>query len=354
MWEASLTQEDSKKIKGIAIIMMMFHHLYAYPAWWKFEYSLPICKWISIDKIAILGEVMKICIPIYAFLSGYGFFLSFRGKGARELLSKTRTKILKILINYWIILFPIAVIVFLWQRGVWDLKRVICNLFGFGELLMPFAWYIGFYLITLSSYSCVYLIISRIEYFKLKLYVGIAYIVLCRIGYYWLSADHQRMLPTIISQILIYSPYIVLGSICAAIKLKLDMSDCIIKLKYRNTVHFFAIIGCLIVKILLKGSTVLDILLVPVLIYGFLYMIKTINSVKIDKILIFLGNHSFNLWMLHGICFVWKFPFYKELQTIIYFPRLIIAILIWYIILMLPFSSCVSECNKRIVKKLNI
>lgn len=61
-------------IKGIAIIFMVIHHLFAFPAWY--------IKGIDYSSVKILGKTLtectlysfKICVNMFAFISGYAYF----------------------------------------------------------------------------------------------------------------------------------------------------------------------------------------------------------------------------------------------------------------------------------------
>ncbi|WP_207618129.1 acyltransferase family protein [Actinobacillus pleuropneumoniae] len=67
-----ITKEQSNFIKGIAICLMLFHHLFTYPE--RFPSQIEII-WLS-DSFhyeKYLGEVGKYCIPLFLFISGYGF-----------------------------------------------------------------------------------------------------------------------------------------------------------------------------------------------------------------------------------------------------------------------------------------
>lgn len=64
--------EMSQVIKGIAIIIMVFHHLFGSSDWVLERncfFSIPMGEYSLEYYVAVFG---KICISIYAFLSGYG------------------------------------------------------------------------------------------------------------------------------------------------------------------------------------------------------------------------------------------------------------------------------------------
>lgn len=63
-------------MKGIAIVIMLFHHMYLSQD--RFEGLNVVFTPFSADRIMYLCRTFKICVPIYAFISGYGLYLSYR------------------------------------------------------------------------------------------------------------------------------------------------------------------------------------------------------------------------------------------------------------------------------------
>ena len=88
-----MKKETTQRIKGIAILIMIFHHFISY------GYGTPVSQpWVE------LGAACKICVGIYAVLSGYGYFFS-KEKSIQYGLKKSWG----LLQEYWISLFTIFV-----------------------------------------------------------------------------------------------------------------------------------------------------------------------------------------------------------------------------------------------------
>ncbi|HSD39952.1 MAG TPA: acyltransferase [Rhodocyclaceae bacterium] len=70
-----LSRDDTNWLKGIAVVLMMCHHLFAFP-----ERILPpatyIPLWPGVDFEGTLAQFGKICVPLFLFLSGYGIACS--------------------------------------------------------------------------------------------------------------------------------------------------------------------------------------------------------------------------------------------------------------------------------------
>jgi hypothetical protein len=97
------SKRDTAMLKGVAILFMLFLHLFCrietdglYTVFLRFQ-GYPLIYYFSIFCDAV--------VPIYCFTSGYGLFaislkrLTWKDNGLR---------VLKLLLNYWIVLFLFA------------------------------------------------------------------------------------------------------------------------------------------------------------------------------------------------------------------------------------------------------
>ena len=69
------TKKQSLAVKGVAILMMLWHHLF-YPGNYA-EFTLN-CWPIMESQAVHIALFSKICVSLFAFISGYGLFLSYR------------------------------------------------------------------------------------------------------------------------------------------------------------------------------------------------------------------------------------------------------------------------------------
>lgn len=70
-----LDKSASAALKGVAILLMLFHHMYRKPSMFdKYGLSFAPFEQANVVDFAI---VCKICVSIFAFISGYGLYLSY-------------------------------------------------------------------------------------------------------------------------------------------------------------------------------------------------------------------------------------------------------------------------------------
>ncbi|MDO5134592.1 MAG: acyltransferase [Eubacteriales bacterium] len=71
-----LRKEDSAALKGAAILMMVFHHCFRTAE--KFQGYELIFSPFTQDQVVRLGLLAKICVSIFAFVSGFGLMYGYQ------------------------------------------------------------------------------------------------------------------------------------------------------------------------------------------------------------------------------------------------------------------------------------
>jgi hypothetical protein len=108
----AFTREDTAILKGLAILMMLFHHLFTY------DYRLAEgVGYISLGSYygskyeTILGAFCQLCVAMFLLLGGYGTWLSY--EHAQNRREKWLHKIGTLYLGFWkvfIIFIPIAIL----------------------------------------------------------------------------------------------------------------------------------------------------------------------------------------------------------------------------------------------------
>lgn len=100
---STLTKKDSLALKGIAILLMIFHHCFLDPG--RFAgYTVSFAPF-SQDFTVSLSYFSKIYVGIFAFISGYGLYLSFskQPNTAKSASAWTVSRTIKTMSGYWFI-----------------------------------------------------------------------------------------------------------------------------------------------------------------------------------------------------------------------------------------------------------
>lgn len=93
----------SLKIKGIAIILMLFHHLFRIPDLYK-GYEI-IWFPLSENLVVSLADMSKICVALFVFISGYGMALKMK-KSAKV---KFADQLINLISRFILLFIPIMI-----------------------------------------------------------------------------------------------------------------------------------------------------------------------------------------------------------------------------------------------------
>lgn len=98
----AFSKQNSLAIKGVAIMMMLWHHCFLSG---RFE-NYTISFWpLSQSQVVNIADFFIICVSLFAFVSGYGLFLSFQvcKKQHRGVTQWLREKLVRTLSGYWFV-----------------------------------------------------------------------------------------------------------------------------------------------------------------------------------------------------------------------------------------------------------
>lgn len=106
-----ISKNESIRLKGIAILMMLFLHLF------NTNERIALCAplvYVTDGKplVQLLTRVASLCVPIYVFISGYGLSYIYEKADGKNI--RIANRILRIYANYWVIILlfvPIGSIV---------------------------------------------------------------------------------------------------------------------------------------------------------------------------------------------------------------------------------------------------
>lgn len=298
-----ITKQQTSHLKGIAIILMLFHHLYAFPyritSSSDLIYSIPN---VPLEKY--FGLMSKICVPLFLFVSGYGFFVI----GVRRYKYYLH-KIIEFYRNFWIIFFifvPIGLLYFSDNENyIFDRTNFLLNLAGLSFNYNKEWWFIEpyLYLVALTP------VINTLRNCPKTLTIISAALMLT--GFY-------APLPTTIwsehiEVLLMWQTPFILGYVIASCHarglLTIEQFSTVKNKPFISTV--FLILFTIIFYTL--NNVGLIILTTP-LVY-FLLLLSQKLPLYYDKALVFLGNRSMNIWLTH------TFLCYYYFQDFILAPR---------------------------------
>ena len=107
MGKKEFSKSNSLALKGIAIIMMVFHHLFRKKTLYEgyFISFFPFNEQFVLD----ISTMFKICVSIFAFITGYGLQKSLRNLDKDYNWSNKQTykwisnRLIKMMSSFWLI-----------------------------------------------------------------------------------------------------------------------------------------------------------------------------------------------------------------------------------------------------------
>ena len=325
--EKGLTKEHSLLLYGVAILLMVCHHLFGFPERLHTAY-ISIGQFYGRDIEFAFGVFGKMCVAIYAFISGYGMFRSLHSnweqdisclQQLRHLYRVVLGKLFAFFKIYWTVFFIFIPLGLYFFDYLFDKKILLFSFIGLDYSYNGEWWYIGQYIkmllwFPLIDYYCT--IITR----KRRLLYQIGLILL---GIIFICKYKQN-----------YVTVFIMGYLFA--KMQLFEKLCIYIKQYKIPSSIIAVL-CLLSAFTLRRTyenstshVFFDAILVPVLIYGMISIIKN----RLFKIVICeLGNKSVFMWLTHS------FFCYYYFQEIVMIPQYSFLIYLW-----LVFLSYVTAC----------
>ena len=83
-YTVEFTRKDTRIIKGAAICLMLWHHLFAFPERVTEGVFRSLLYFNDTNLSVCIGAFGRICVAVFTFLSGYGWYMASRPKEMRH------------------------------------------------------------------------------------------------------------------------------------------------------------------------------------------------------------------------------------------------------------------------------
>ncbi|SMB51009.1 Acyltransferase 3 [Serratia proteamaculans] len=289
----------SNYLKGIAIILMLIHHLFAYPS--RISPDIPVYHMVnSVDIEMFVGLFGNICVSMFLFLSGYGFSLK------KEVSFKyIWGKLKNLYISYWIVLFifvPIGIIFFPGERYSLSPSLFFENLIGIESTYNSEWWFFKLYVLYVLSLP----LLSRLNIGPL---LGLLFLAaLCGKGLQYV-AWAPEVLIEYCTWLLPFGFGMVFGR-----SQKLPPSSWLAKLIITLSRTHPLILLMVTVAVFISAHNPGLLLVTPLFIIALMKTADGLGS-TVNRVVSELGKHSLYMWLTHS------FYCYYFTQKLIFAPR---------------------------------
>ncbi|MDE5569440.1 MAG: acyltransferase [Ruminococcus sp.] len=346
------SREDTKALKGIAVVMMLLHHLAGFSNRYPVGFEGFKSLWegfITEGYLENLAANVRICVSVFFFLGGYGMYKRMEsGKGS--LLDS----IIGLFKSYWkvfVIFVPIAFIFFrrsgdgicylCTRYDVQDLKTIItvvtANFFAMSDSINSEWWFIQTYICAMFLGTIYCIVTKKNKYFVVELFIIFMIDVFIRSFFPALESldEFNRLasnffydkLLTIENRTPCFFAGITFAKFDAVVKIKKKLSE----IPCSTLVSFIAVFAVMWCRGFVLGE-LFDI----VYVISFTVLVsKFFDGVKpVKKIFGYIGKHNTNIWLIHTFfCY-----YFLEVTKIVYCTRNV-----WVDLLILLAMSLVSS-----------
>lgn len=161
-----MSKRESDLCKGIAILIMFFHHLFYDMNFWE-QYEV-ISDPFSHKQLATFAQLGKVCVALFVFLSGYGTAKQYKERKIIEsdkIKEYTFSRYFRMMFHYWyifVLLFGFSLVAMKMDLGqnLWKLyggtislvtflRNIIVDFFGIANIrntptLCSTWWYMSY------------------------------------------------------------------------------------------------------------------------------------------------------------------------------------------------------------------
>jgi len=321
-----IARDETNIIKGVAIVLMFIHHFFTFPSFWIDS----VVEIYPDNHFGIFNSSFKICVPIFAFLTGYFYFFA-KKKTFRYSIKKST--------DFWICyLFVFALLVtaaILSGTYSFSIVSIIKEAFALSRSTMYFCWYVIFYIGTMIVMPLFHKLTKVNDFLALAVFSvsPMALVFVCKSsGVFFLNVltDYLNYFS--------YLPCVLFGFIVAKYEILLKLYE--VTQKQKTVCQLLIGCGMIILPFLARGnSEAFDFFYAPMVIFGLVSIMKLIKLKQILFPLSFLGKYSLLLWFLH--C-----GFFNQLkeftQPVLYFPKHPIPVTIWGLFICLVISVVIQ------------
>lgn len=333
--EYMLTKKQSAALHGIAILFMIYHHLFSM----AFNYTN--ISFFNIDIVMKAAWFCKICVGIYAFTGGYGMYhvlrrktvdTALKGFGQHFLL--VLKQLLKLYLKVWLVLALFLGIdrLFIHTPFDYSFMSILSNATAFNPTYAATGvwWYVREYAIMLISLPFFELYINIFKTMKNKasklVYICCSLIVGAVVGF--IMIKYFRDVISFLQPAFILTFYVgyifasgaVYKRLTSLLKVRAGLSVVL------AIVSLLAAIGLRVLLASDASWAKLDFAIVPLFVYGFVGCISLVKPLL--AAFSFLGNFSTFMWLCHGFVYMYFLNALCEIVNssfLLYFIMLLIT-----------------------------
>lgn len=313
-----LNKNRTMALHGIAILMMIYHHLFIGGNGWALNEGTSLLSVFDTLDLSGSGSAQmgfawfcKICVAIFAFTSGYAMFNQLNNKKSLwEMLKYIPKRLWSFYKKYLLaFLFFVGCSYFMTDGFDFSLSNFIPSLLGLKASYNGTWWYVSVYYLMVIVSPCLYLILKKINYSG-YLTVFIVFVICLLIAVFTgnLVPFYKTISLIVQNNTMVYLLIFAEGMFCA----RYNLIDYI-----GNKLNLFTSIILLVIIYILR-SLLIRVPSDPLfdLIFIAPYIIATVKllsySDKLNFFFGYFGKYSAYMWYSHAYFYSYLFFVYVE------------------------------------------
>lgn len=328
-----IEKDATNYIKGIALIFMFIHHFFTFPDWYIEGISYPYLSSFA----SLFCSPLKICVPVFAFLTGYFYYFS-KNKKIRYSIKKSTDVWLAYIFVFFILLIPAILL------GVYDfsIKSFVLELFALKRPTMIFCWYVVFYISTMFILPIYSRICIKAPCFCFLLFLALPSVaagLLNKIVF----GEATGILQIIDN--LTWFPSVGIGYLFAKYRWFFEIKN-LVNIQNRILSTLISVLF-IVFAMTARYFSCPDIVCAPFFIFGIIEIYHNTKHKIIYKPLSIIGKYSLVMWLLHCIFFN---QCKEYTQPILYFPKEPILVTLWGLVICLLVAIVIQIPINGIIK----
>lgn len=342
-----MDKQQSTQLKGIAILMMLWYHLFYREE--VAELCTPLL-WIGDEPVARM--VARACYPVTFFLILSGYGLSFLFQQGRLNMKNQIKRLLRLYIHYWVVLLIFVTIGYFVnpERYIIDPIHLAANITGLHCTYNGETWFLLPYAITCLLSVAFMPWLFGINSWKKALLSVVGY-ALCFgamklfMARYSESLEGTYMFPFVLQVVFIINNffYFSLGVLLYRLIIERHLFTVLQPITKNRIAVIMSLLIIIAVKMLFKVTLADGI-------YAFLFILLFLQlpiSRRIANILENMGHHSMPMWMTHTFFAVYLFPdfIYGFRYPILIFLALVVVSYLASIPILWVSKRIINHCS---------
>ncbi len=185
-----LGKKQSTQIKGVAIIMLVLHHLFLFPSTNPWFTSIWGNHWGNVEFF--LSAVSKLCIPLFFFIGGYGLW---QASCHDTHIWKSTFRRIGNLYTIYATTIIVTVLLFFCMNGSWILlskRHTLETFLGIDVTINGSWWFFIIYIELLLLTPLATLWVKKLSWWSLLLFSFLVYLLSPASGFFFFSSRLEQ------------------------------------------------------------------------------------------------------------------------------------------------------------------